>query len=203
MANAENKSPAPSRLPEDVLIILPVRNTVLFPGMVLPLTIGRQQSIAAAQEAARSQRPIGIIQQRDPGVEKPGPNDLYKIGTVATVMRYVTSPDGSHHIICQGQKRFATLDFIEGYPFMLARVQEFNEPQIESNEIEARMLHLKRQAAEAISLLPQAPAELSAAVEATTCPRRSPISSRASWTSRRSRSRRSSRPSTSARASRR
>ncbi|HEY8552968.1 MAG TPA: endopeptidase La [Burkholderiales bacterium] len=170
MANAENKSPAPSRLPEDVLIILPVRNTVLFPGMVLPLTIGRQQSIAAAQEAARSQRPIGIIQQRDPGVEKPGPNDLYKIGTVATVMRYVTSPDGSHHIICQGQKRFATLDFIEGYPFMLARVQEFNEPQIESNEIEARMLHLKRQAAEAISLLPQAPAELSAAVEATTSP---------------------------------
>src|SRR5690606_15405289 len=108
--------------------------------------------------------------QRDPGVEKPGPNDLYKIGTVATVMRYVTSPDGSHHIICQGQKRFATLDFIEGYPFMLARVQEFNEPQIESNEIEARMLHLKRQAAEAISLLPQAPAELSAAVEATTSP---------------------------------
>ncbi|HEX7043881.1 MAG TPA: endopeptidase La [Burkholderiales bacterium] len=170
MANAENKSPVPSRLPEDVLIILPVRNTVLFPGMVLPLTIGRQQSIAAAQEAARSQRPIGIVQQRDPGVEKPGPNDLYKIGTVATVMRYVTSPDGSHHIICQGQKRFATLDFIEGYPFLLARVQEFTEPQIESNEIEARMLHLKRQAAEAISLLPQAPAELSAAVEATTSP---------------------------------
>src|SRR5690606_5430042 len=159
MANDDMKTPAATRLPEDVLIILPVRNTVLFPGMVLPLTIGRQQSIAAAQEAARSQRPIGIIQQLDPGVEKPGPHDLYKIGNVATVMRYVTSHDGSHHIICQGQKRFATLDFIEGYPFMLARVQEFNEPQIESNEIEARMLHLKRQAAEAISLLPQAPAE--------------------------------------------
>ncbi len=170
MASAASKTSSSERLPEDVLLILPVRNTVLFPGMVLPLTIGRQQSIAAAQEAARSERPIGILQQRDPGVDAPGPNDLYKIGTIATVMRYVTSPEGSHHIICQGQRRFAALDFIEGYPFLLARVQEFHEPQTESKEIEARMLHLKRQAAEALSLLPQAPAELNAAIEATMSP---------------------------------
>src|SRR5690606_4724556 len=167
MANDDMKTPAATRLPEDVLIILPVRNTVMFPGMVLPLTVGRQQSIAAAQEAARSERPIGIIQQRDPGVETPGPDDLYKIGTVATILRYVTSPEGTHHIIVQAQKRFATLDYLNGHPFLLARVQEFNEPETESKEIEARLIHLKRQALEALSLLPQAPAELRAAIDST------------------------------------
>ena len=167
MPNEETKSKA-RPVPEDVLIILPVRNTVLFPGMVLPLTVGREQSIAAAQEAARSERAIGIVQQRDPGIDNPTPEDLHKIGTVATVLRYVTSPEGSHHIICQGQRRFATLDYVEGHPFMLARVQEFHEPQNESKEIEARLLHLKRQAAEALTLLPQAPPELNAAIEATT-----------------------------------
>jgi ATP-dependent Lon protease len=158
----------PARLPEDVLIVLPVRNTVLFPGMVLPLTIGRGQSIAAAQEATRSERPIGIIQQRDPSVDNPEPDDLHNIGTVATVLRYITSPEGTHHIICQGQRRFSTLDYVEGYPFLLARVQELHEAETESKEIEARLLHLKRQATEAIGLLPQAPSELNAAIEATT-----------------------------------
>jgi ATP-dependent Lon protease len=170
MTTETEQSLITTRLPEDVLIILPVRNTVLFPGMVFPLTIGRGPSIAAAQEAARSERPIGIIQQRDPSIDAPGPDDLHKVGTIATVLRYVSSTEGSHHIICQGQRRFRVLDYIEGYPFLLARVQDLHTPEIESTEIEARLLHLKRQAAEALSLLPQAPAELNAAVESTRSP---------------------------------
>jgi ATP-dependent Lon protease len=166
MTNDKRNSPATAQLPEDVLIILPVRNTMLFPGMVFPLTIGRGPSIAAAQEATRSERPIGIIQQRDPSIDTPGPDDLHKIGTVATVLRYVTS-EGSHHIICQGQRRFETLDYIEGYPFLLARVRELQAPETDNPEIEARVLHLKRQATEALALLPQAPAELNAAIEST------------------------------------
>jgi len=170
MTNETQSNLVTTRLPEDVLIILPVRNTVLFPGMVFPLTIGRGPSIAAAEEAARSERPIGIIQQRDPSVDVPGPDDLHKIGTIATVLRYVNSAEGTHHIICQGQQRFAVLDYIEGHPFLLARVQELRTPETDNPEIEARLLHLKRQATEALALLPQAPAELNAAVEATRSP---------------------------------
>src|SRR6185295_13827187 len=81
-------------LPEDALIILPVRNVVLFPGVVLPITVGRARSRAAAQQAARTQRPIGVLLQRNKEVEEPGADDLHWIGTTANVLRYVTGPDG-------------------------------------------------------------------------------------------------------------
>jgi ATP-dependent Lon protease len=157
-------------LPDDGLIILPVRNTVLFPGMVLPLTIGRRKSIAAAQEAARREKPLGVIMQRDAAVDLPTEADLSRVGTVASVLRYVTAPDGSHHVICQGQSRFRVREFLSGYPFFAARVEMVPEPDISSDAIEARMLRLRREATEAIELLPQAPAELSAAIEAASTP---------------------------------
>jgi len=84
-------------LPADAAILLPVRNTVLFPGIVAPITIGRPKSIAAVQQAVREERPIGIVMQRNAEVAEPGPNDLYRIGTVANIVRYMTAPDGSHH----------------------------------------------------------------------------------------------------------
>src|SRR5579864_2765194 len=93
-------------LPEDALIIVPVRNVVLFPGMVFPLTVGRERSQAAAQEAVRQQRPLGILLQRKPEVEDPAPNDLHWVGTTAAVLRYITAPDGTHHAICKGTRRF-------------------------------------------------------------------------------------------------
>src|ERR1700736_1484871 len=80
-------------IPEDATIILPVRNMLLFPGMVLPLTIGRPASIAAAQEAARSGRKVGLLLQDDPSIEQPGPEHLRRVGTVAEILRYVTSED--------------------------------------------------------------------------------------------------------------
>ena len=87
-------------LPEDALIIVPVRNVVLFPGMVVPLTVGRERSRAAAQEAARLQHPLGVLLQSKTDVEEPSPDDLHWVGTTANVLRYVTAPDGLHHAIC-------------------------------------------------------------------------------------------------------
>jgi ATP-dependent Lon protease len=157
-------------IPSDALIIVPVRNTVLFPSVVAPITISRPKSIAAAQQALREQRPIGIFLQRNPDVEDPGPDDLHRIGTVANIVRYITGPDETHHIICQGVQRARILDFLPGTPFPAARVLHIPEPAITSPEIEARFLNLQRQAVEAIQLLPQAPPELVAVFQSTTSP---------------------------------
>ena len=85
---------------------------VLFPGMVVPIAIGRKTSIAAAQYAVKVERPIGVVLQKNPEADAPGPQDLYPIGTVAGVLRYVTTPDGNHHLICQGQQRFRVPGFL-------------------------------------------------------------------------------------------
>jgi len=84
------------------MIVLPVRQTVLFPGIVLPLAIGRKSSIAAAQEAVRTERMLGVVLQKDPAVEEPTAEQLHAVGTAAQVLRYVTAPDGTHHVIAQG-----------------------------------------------------------------------------------------------------
>jgi ATP-dependent Lon protease len=152
-------------VPDDVLIILPVRNTVLFPGMVLPLSIGRKQSVAAAQTAARQNRLLGVLMQRDPEVQTPGPNELHRIGTAASILRYVTTQEGSHHIICQGQQRFRVEEFVGGYPFLAARVVFLEEPETESAAVEARLIELRQRARSALELLPQAPSELAEAIE--------------------------------------
>src|SRR5215468_2762140 len=96
-------------LPEDTLILIPTRNLVLFPGTVLPITLGRQRTIAAAQAAIRLSRPVGLLLQRDPATDDPIPIDLHRMGTEAGLLRYVTSPDGTHHVICQGERRFRVL----------------------------------------------------------------------------------------------
>ncbi len=154
---------------DDMLIILPVRNLVLFPGVVSPVSMARERTVAGAQEAVRAERKVGFLLQKDPSVDEPGPDDLYKVGTVATVLRYVTQ-DGTHHLVVQGERRFRVLDFQPGLPFMLARVEYLNETGLTSSEVEARTLNLKRQAREAINLLPQAPGELANAVEAMESP---------------------------------
>ena len=157
-------------LPSDALVILPVRNFVLFPGVVMPVSIGRARSVAAAQQAIREQRPIGILMQRDPTTEDPLPLDLHRMGTIANVARYITAPDGGHHLICQGDQRFQIVEFLDGWPFLVARVVHIPEPHPSGPEVEARFLHLQSQAVEAIELLPQAPPELLAAIQSVTSP---------------------------------
>ena len=160
----------PVQLPDDSLIIVAVRNIVLFPGVVAPITINRPKSIAAAQQALREQRPIGILLQRNPEMEDPTPDDLYRVCTVANLVRYITAPDETHHIVCQGIQRARVLDFFPGTPFLVARILRIPEPTTSSPEIEARFLNLQRQAIEAIQLLPQTPPELLAAFQSTTSP---------------------------------
>jgi ATP-dependent Lon protease len=157
-------------LPPDAMIIVPVRSFVLFPGVVMPVTIGRQKSIAAAQQAVREQRQIGILMQRDGAVDDPTPVDMHRMGTVANVARYVTAPDGGHHLICQGEQRFQVLEFLSGWPFMVARVLRIPEATTHTPEIEARMLNLRGQAVEALELLPQTPQELVGAIQAIKVP---------------------------------
>lgn len=157
-------------LPADAMAIIPVRDMTLFPGIVLPITIGRERSIAAAQHTVREQRQVGIVMQRDRETAEPTSNDLHRIGTIANVARYVTAPDGSHHVICQGDERFQAIEFLSGWPFLVARVKRIPEPEVASDEIEARFLNLQRQAIEALELLPQAPAEMIAAVQSVDSP---------------------------------
>jgi ATP-dependent Lon protease len=157
-------------IPADALIIIPVRNTVLFPGMVAPITLGRPEAIAAAQQAMREQRQIGILLQRDAELNEPGPDDLHRVGTVANIIRYLTGPDDSHHVVCQGIQRIRVLDFLPGTPFPAARVLNIPEPTTSSPKIEARFLNLQRQAIEATELLPQPPQELIAVLQGTTSP---------------------------------
>jgi ATP-dependent Lon protease len=152
-------------LPPDALIIVPVRNMVLFPGLVLPITLGRPKSIAAAQQAVRDQRQVGILLQRAAEVEDPAAIDMHRMGTLANVVRYITTPDGSHHLVCQGEQRFQIVEYLSGWPFLVARVLRVPEPETRTPEIEARFVNLKAQAVEAVELLPQAPAELVAAIQ--------------------------------------
>jgi ATP-dependent Lon protease len=157
-------------LPPDALIVVPVRNTVLFPGLVLPITLGRPKSIAAAQQAVRDQRQVGILLQRAAEVDDPSAIDMHRMGTLANIARYVTTPDGTHHLVCQGEQRFQVVEYLSGWPFLVARVLRISEPETRTPEIEARFVNLKAQAVEAIQLLPQVPADLLAAIQSIEAP---------------------------------
>jgi len=159
---------------EDVLIILPVSNAVLFPGVVLPIAISGNAALAAAQEAVRTQRRVGLLLQSDSGVAAPSseapadaapaPETLHRVGTAASIVRFITAPDGTHHLIAQGEERFTVLDYVGREPFLVARIEIHKEPAVLDREVEARGLSLRERALEAVQLLPQAPGELVNAV---------------------------------------
>jgi ATP-dependent Lon protease len=155
---------------EDVLIILPVGNSVLFPGVVLPVAISGDAAIAAAQEAVRTQRRVGLLLQKESGVAAqngaaadgaaPVGDNLHRVGTSATIVRFITAADGSHHLIAQGEERFTVLDYVSRDPFLVARIETHRETAALDSEIEARGLSLRDRALEAVQLLPQVPGEL-------------------------------------------
>lgn len=155
-------------LPSDALIVVPVRDLVLFPEMVFPVSVGRPSSIAAIQQAVREQRQILLVLQRDPAKDELVPADLHSVGTIVNILRYVTTPDGNHHIVCQGVQRFKIGDFVEGHPFLVARGLHLVEPTDTGPEIEARFNVLKQQIRDTLDLLPQVPQELRQTVENTT-----------------------------------
>jgi len=155
---------ASRQIPEDALIILPVRNMVMFPGTIFPLAVGRPRSQAAVQEAVRLGRPLGVLLQSKPDAEEPGPDDVHWVGTSTDVLRYLTGPDGSHQAVVRGLRRFRVIEFLTGHPFALARVQYIDEPASGDTEIEGRARAVKQSALETLQLLPQAPPEMSAAL---------------------------------------
>jgi ATP-dependent Lon protease len=171
-ASAVRRNGASRPLPDDALIILPVRNVVMFPGAVFPLTVGRERSRSAAQEAVRLERELGVLLQSKPDVEEPGPDDLHWVGTSATILRYVTTPDGLHHAIARGLRRFRVLEFLDGWPFTVARVQFIDDPAEVDPEIEGRGRALKQRAVEILQLLPQVPEEMVTALQGVEGPAR-------------------------------
>jgi ATP-dependent Lon protease len=158
------------QLPEDALILIPMRNAVLFPGVLSPVTVGRVASIAAAQEAVKSELRAGFLLQRDPQQADVGPTDLHWVGTAGPIVRYITGQEGAHHLVVQGESRFRVLEFLEGWPFLVARVAMIGQPQTKGPEVEARFLQLKEQAIQVIALLPNMPDELASVVRGMDSP---------------------------------
>ena len=157
-------------IPDDALIIVPMRSTVLFPQNVSPLVIGRKNSIAAVQQAVRSEKPIGLVMQLRDQDEDPGADGLHVVGTLAEILRYLTAPDGSHHVVCQGLHRFRVKEFLPGYPFLVARIDLYEEPEVSSKDIEARVITLKQKALDVLMQTQQAPNELVNAIQSITSP---------------------------------
>jgi ATP-dependent Lon protease len=164
MAESEKRGSQPRielpPLPADAIPIVPIRQVALFPGTVMPITLGRELSIAAAQEAVRAGHKIALLAQRDPSKEKPGRADLYDVGVLATVIRYVTMPEGAHQLVCQGEYRVRVAEMLREVPFLAARMEQIPESAVAGPEIEARFAVLRERALEGLSLLPQAPPEL-------------------------------------------
>lgn len=116
----------------DVIPILPLRNTVLFPGMVIPITLGRNKSIRLAQDYARTDEPIGVITQRENDIEDPAINDMYPVGTLARIIKFVSMPDGSVTILVQGMKRFCLQKLIQVEPYYKAEISEYQTNEFDS-----------------------------------------------------------------------
>ncbi|MFT3844770.1 MAG: endopeptidase La [Lacibacter sp.] len=146
----------------DELPILPLRNTVLFPGVVLPITVGRDKSIQAVNEAYKSNKLVGVVAQKDSNVEDPAVADLERIGTVAKVVKLIKMPDGGTTVIIQGKKRFSITAITSEDPFFKAAIEVLNEePVPEDDNFKAIAGSIKDMAAQIIQLSPNIPSEAS------------------------------------------
>jgi ATP-dependent Lon protease len=154
-------SDVPAQLP-----ILPLRNTVLFPGVVLPITVGRDASLQLVKDASEDDRLIGVVAQRSPDAAPLTPDDLYDVGTVAEILKLVKMPDGSQSIIIQGKRRFRIAEYTATEPYFTAQV----EPLLDASdqdaiETEALMRSIKELAVEIVRLAPHIPSEAADAIE--------------------------------------
>ena len=123
------------KIPE-VLSILPLRNTVLFPGVVIPITVGRDKSINLIKDAYKGDKTIGVVTQKNDGIEDPQPEDLHNVGTVAQIIKMLRMPDGNTTVIIQGKKRFRIKEFTQSDPYYKAKTQRFEETRPEKNDDE-------------------------------------------------------------------
>ena len=151
----------------EILSILPLRNTVLFPGVVIPITAGRDKSIQLINDANKGDKVIGVVAQRDEDVEDPTFEDIYKTGVVAQILRVLKMPDGNTTVIIQGKKRFEINELIQEQPYLKAKVQEAIEDKDvdDPKEFSAIIDSVKEQALEVIKENPMLPTEASFAIK--------------------------------------
>lgn len=157
-----NNESVPETLP-----ILPLRNTVLFPGVVIPITAGRDKSIELINDANKSDKIIGVVAQRNESVEQPGLNDIFHTGVVAQILRVLKMPDGNTTVIIQGKKRFEITELIQEKPYLKANVKEAVEEREvgDKKEFDAIIDSIKDQALEVIKENPMLPSEASFAIK--------------------------------------
>lgn len=167
MINPEQESDLkPEDLPGE-LSILPIKNTVLFPGVVIPITVGRQKSIKLVKKAYQGNRIIGVIAQKNMLAEDPIPDDLYRTGTVARIIKMLVLPDGNTTIIIQGKQRFSMQEIVQEDPFLTARIELLTEPSVNVNSRQTKALisSLKEAAFKILKLNPEIPQEAHVALD--------------------------------------
>jgi ATP-dependent Lon protease len=163
---AINKDDIPAVLP-----ILPLRNSVFFPGGVLPLAVGRQKTIALIKDAVRDDQVIGVVTQRKAEEEDPGASDLYNMGTVARIVKLLKMGEDNYSLVVQGLARFRVLELVQESPYLKARIEPVEDKTPADNvEIEALTINLKKLAREVIEMMPELPAAATELVESITHP---------------------------------
>ncbi|HYK76273.1 MAG TPA: endopeptidase La [Daejeonella sp.] len=150
----------------ETLSILPLRNTVLFPGVVIPITVGRDKSIKLIKDAYRGDRVIGVVSQRDVAIEDPTFDQLNQVGTVALIIKMLQMPDGNTTVIIQGKQRFRLNQEVQSEPYIRATIQKFEEvkPKLDK-EFKAIMASIKEMAMQIIQLSPNIPSEAGIAIK--------------------------------------
>ena len=158
----DNISIVPEAVP-----VLALRNTVLFPGVMLPITVGRDASIKLVRDATQKDNLVGVISQREQKTDDPGPTDLYDVGTVAKILKMIKMPDGAKSIIIQGQSRFKVAEFTQTTPYFKARIKALEEIEEMDDDVKQRaMMHsIKESALEIVHLSPNLPSEAIESVE--------------------------------------
>lgn len=167
MINPEQESDLkPEDLPSE-LSILPIKNTVLFPGVVIPITVGRQKSIKLVKKAYQGNRIIGVVAQKNSQAEEPLVDDLYRTGTVARIIKMLVLPDGNTTIIIQGKNRFSIKEIVQEDPYLTARIDLLTEATQNLNGKEAKALvqSLKDSALKILKLNPEIPQEAQVALD--------------------------------------
>lgn len=164
MSEEEERELIESNVPDE-LPILPLKNTVLFPGVVVPITVGRDKSLALVKKAYARDKIIGVVTQKDESIEDPELKDIYTIGTVARIIKLIKMPDGSKSIVIQGKSAFEVEEFTSTEPYFTAKVKSFpKEMDIQGLELDASIRNIKETAMRIINMSPNIPSEASIAV---------------------------------------
>ena len=159
--NEDSENTDDQTLPAE-LPLLPLRNTVLFPGVVLPITVGRDKSIRAVNDAYKSDKLVGVVSQKDSTIEEPTVSDLVDIGTVAKIVKLIKMPDGGTTIIIQGKKRFKVEEITSEDPYFKAKIKPLEDDEIKDDkDFPAMVSSIKELAAQIIQLSPNLPSEAS------------------------------------------